>query len=106
MKGKEVTKGGRSVSSRRRIVNHALINGFDQVQIDACGLGKSRGFPTGIGDGGNWPTDWQLTLAASSSDPAGALSKLEVSTFFGRAGRSSARSVVHGNKINRYRIHA
>jgi hypothetical protein len=33
----------------------------------------STGFPLGVGDGGNWPTDWQLTPDATQVGPAPAL---------------------------------
>jgi hypothetical protein len=31
---------------------------------------QSSGLPTGIGNGGNWPTDWQITPDASAVGPA------------------------------------
>jgi hypothetical protein len=40
---------------------NALVGGW---QVSAI-WHASTGFPTTIGDGGNWPTDWQLTPSAS-----------------------------------------
>ena len=44
----------------------ALVGGWQASAI----WHASTGFPVGVGDGGNWPTDWQLTPNASQVGPS------------------------------------
>ena len=58
-------KGKTFLDSRNRIVN-AIVGGW---QLSAIWR-QSSGFPTSVGNGGNWPTDWQITPNATQVGPS------------------------------------
>jgi hypothetical protein len=53
-------KGKTFLNSRNRIVN-GIVGGWQLAAI----WRQSSGFPTSIGNGGNWPTDWEITPYAT-----------------------------------------
>jgi hypothetical protein len=57
---------GRSVLKTASPFVNALVGGW---QVSAI-WHASTGFPISVGDGGNWPTDWQLTPSASQVGPS------------------------------------